>query len=501
VIKNAFAPLFQGRFDYVMGNPPWVNWESLPEEYRSSTVDLWQHHGLFPHKGMDAILGKGKKDISMLMTYVAMDDYLKDKGRLGFLITQSVFKTAGAGQGFRRFRLGSGTPIRVVAVDDMSRLKPFEGASNRTAIVVLERGQRTEYPVRSYSLWFKPGGGSVIPEDVSLEEVESGKVATYSAFHAQPVDIADPTSPWMTGRGHALSAVSSVLGRSDYVAKTGVCTWLNGVYWLEIQGSRPPGIVVVRNLTEGAKIQVRETQAAVEQDLVYPLLRGRDISRWQACPSAHILMVQDPVKRRGYDEEWLAARYPNAYRYLKQFEAELRQRSGYKRYFDEGDPFYSMFDVGQYSFADYKVVWTRVAKDISGAVVGRAGALGTAKPVVPAETAVLVAFDEETEAHYLCAALNSRAWRFVIVSTAVHGTGGFGSPNVLQKARIPMYDPGCAVHARLSSLSREAHQATAAGDEARVKEIEEEIDQLAAQIWGLTDKELADIKRSLEELL
>jgi hypothetical protein len=30
IIKNAFAPLFIRRADYIAGNPPWVNWESLP---------------------------------------------------------------------------------------------------------------------------------------------------------------------------------------------------------------------------------------------------------------------------------------------------------------------------------------------------------------------------------------------------------------------------------------------------------------------------------------
>ena len=107
IIKNAFAPVFLERFDYVVGNPPWVNWQSLPEDYRQETKELWVHHGLFPHSGMDTILGKGKKDISMLMSYVAMDNYLRERGRLGFVITQSVFKTAGAGQGFRRFQLGA----------------------------------------------------------------------------------------------------------------------------------------------------------------------------------------------------------------------------------------------------------------------------------------------------------------------------------------------------------------------------------------------------------
>ena len=45
-----------------------------------------------------------------------------------------------------------------------------------------------------------------------------------------------------------------------------------------------------------------------------------------------------------------------------------------------------------------------------------------------------------------------------------------------------------------------AHEATAAADTAAVKEIEEEIDELAAELWGLTPQELADIKRSLAEL-
>lgn len=106
ILKNAFAPLFVGQFDFVAGNPPWVGWEHLPDLYRRSTAPLWDHYALFPHKGYDAILGKCKDDISVLMTYVAMDKYLKDRGRLGFIITQTIFKT-GASEGFRRLQLGN----------------------------------------------------------------------------------------------------------------------------------------------------------------------------------------------------------------------------------------------------------------------------------------------------------------------------------------------------------------------------------------------------------
>jgi SAM-dependent methyltransferase len=77
IVKNYFMPLFIGQFDCVAGNPPWVNWESLPDGYRQKTAPLWQHYELFPHKGFDAILGKSKDDISIVMTYAALERFLK----------------------------------------------------------------------------------------------------------------------------------------------------------------------------------------------------------------------------------------------------------------------------------------------------------------------------------------------------------------------------------------------------------------------------------------
>ena len=57
IIKNAFAPLFQPPFDVIAGNPPWINWESLPDEYRQLTAPLWRKYGLFSHTGLRARLG------------------------------------------------------------------------------------------------------------------------------------------------------------------------------------------------------------------------------------------------------------------------------------------------------------------------------------------------------------------------------------------------------------------------------------------------------------
>ena len=147
IIKNAFAPLFIGKVDYVAGNPPWVNWEHLPDDYRQSTAPLWQEYDLFRHKGYQAKLGGGKDDVSILMTYVAHDAFLAEGGRLGFVITQSVFKTVGGGEGFRSFEYeadGTKWYLPPLVVHDLSDFQPFEGATNRTAVLIAGK-KRTRF--------------------------------------------------------------------------------------------------------------------------------------------------------------------------------------------------------------------------------------------------------------------------------------------------------------------------------------------------------------------
>ena len=61
IIKNNFAPLFVGRVDYVAGNPPWINWESLPAEYRESTLPVWDYYKLRPRKANLARCGEERR--------------------------------------------------------------------------------------------------------------------------------------------------------------------------------------------------------------------------------------------------------------------------------------------------------------------------------------------------------------------------------------------------------------------------------------------------------
>jgi len=496
IIKNAFAPLFCEKFDYVAGNPPWVNWANLPGDYAQSTRSLWQRYKLFPHTGLRARLGSAMDDISILMLYAAADTYLKSRGALGFVITQTVFKSEGGGEGFRRFQLGDDEPIKAMFVDDMVEVKPFEGAQNRTSVVIVRKGQPTTYPV-PYTYWRKKRKGTSIPQGASLEE--AAELTKRAHWIAEPVNPDKPTSPWLTGRPLAVRAVRRAIGPSPYRARKGSSTSASGVYWLQIIGTRPDGVIVVNNMADAGNKTVPSIQAPLEADFVYPLLRGSDVRPWQATPAGYILVPHDPEKpSHGLDERKLSTLSPKTYGYLREFRQLLEQRPQYvKLGAPSGEPWYCLYNVGPYTFAEYQVVWREVATELTCAAL-RAGedAILGRKPTVTDHTLCTVACSSMDEAHYLSAALNSSTARFIVQGyVALHP-----SPHIMKYVRIPPFDASSGSHQELCRLSQGAHEAAARGDTEDVGQIEAEIDKQTKTLWGLTDAELKDIRDSLEDL-
>ncbi len=495
IIKNAFAPLFIEPCDYIVGNPPWVNWENLPDAYRRSTMPLWEHYGLFPKrdKAMHTILGAAKYDISMLMTYVSVDRYLKPGGKLGFVLPQNLFKTAGAGQGFRRFLLPKDKPFGPLVVEDMVELNPFEGATNRTAVAVFIKGKAVSYPV-SYQYWKKRGSGrgSAISFDTPYEEVTKEKI-TFQIQQAIPIDPSDPTSAWLTARPKCLRILQRLSGGSTYVARKGVTCSVNGVFWISIQGQRPGGMVIAGNVTERAKKPVATTQAALESDLVYPLIRGRDVSRWLATTEIFLLLTHKKGMRlNAIPEAEMQKEYPKTWGYLSRFESVLRKTGIFRRYYKPTDPFYSIFNIGDYTFSTHKVVIREIADSLTAAVVEPRGG----KPCIPDHKLVMVEARCADEAHFLCGVLNSAPARLFVGSYVLNTQF---STHILDRLAVPTFSKTDSAHAKLARLSAEAHEAAAKEDLRALSAVEAEIDRVAARLWGLSEDDLAEIKRSLEE--
>jgi hypothetical protein len=428
----------------LVGNPPWLNWEGLSPAYRDALIAhrAGLSAALFPHRGLRARSGGAHDDLAGLIAYGAADQFLADGGRLGMVLPVSLLRSRRGGEGFRSLRLAERFELEVRSVDDLTRLKPFEGAAGRTAVLAATRGATTHFPVA----WTRWGGGGKKPAgDESLDSIRQrfGVVD----LCAEPVDPTAPTSPWLVGTTGQLAGLRRLAGPSQYRARKGVDTSLNAVFWVEVLGCEAD-LVRVRNAQTRSRVEVKAVEALVEPGALYPLLRGRDFGRWTAAPRYHQVLLYDPVTGRPLPESVAQERYPRARAYLRAYEPLLLRRRIYAKYLELQPP-YACYDIGPYSFAGPKVVWKALAAGIQACVVEDHDGV----VIVPDHNVVLVPVANSDEAHFLCGVLNSSG--ATLFANAY--TGWFYSTHLLRYLSVPQYSPTSRRHGLIAQFSQEAH--------------------------------------------
>lgn len=497
IIKNAFAPLFVAPVEYVAGNPPWINWENLPEGYKADVKSTMKGYGLMSGKGWSAKLGSAKYDLSMLFVYAGIDMYLLPTGSLGFVITQSVFQSD-AGAGFRKFYIPSGEKrihFQPTSVHDMTSFQPFEGASNRTSTVVFRKNKKPRYPVQ-YEIWSctRP----VHPDMPLGEVIDSVSIAKHKAT---PIDPEDTSSRWFLGGDKVSEAIAKILGKSDYIAKMGSNTeGANGVYWVEILHKVSENSVLVKNIIKGLKRPVPAVSMKIEGSFLKPLLRSGDVGRWHFSIEAYLIFMSKHLANE-ITERRLKSTFPNLYNYFSQFREVLETRKSFAgKMKSQGFPFYTMYG-SKNMLAPYKVIWNRMGSTVNALVVAeyKDRFLGKVSPV-PQETLIYVPLQEKRPAHYLCAMLNSSLANAAVKRYSLVGSKSFASVHLLNNINIPAFDEGNKTHELLSQLSMKCHAAAMNGDNGTISALEPEIDRAAAKLWSITEGELMVIQNELKKV-
>ena len=207
--------------------------------------------------------------------------------------------------------------------------------------------------------------------------------------------------------------------------------------------------------------------------------------------------MQNPLRRIGFEERWVKVVFPKTYAYLKKFENDLGKRKSrvVKQLLQRG-PFYTMYAVGRYTYAPYKVVWNRMGSRITACVISTVldNYLGE-KLVLTDNVLAFIPLDNEDEAHYTCSIMNSSITDMILRSIG-GGTKSFGTPKIVEDTiRIPKYDKNNELHNKLSSLSRKAHEIAQRGGV--TLGVEEEIDNVVTEIYGISDKSLQTVKETL----
>jgi len=454
ILANRFAAGAIANVSHVCGNPPWVKWSHLPRDYAAFIKSRCDAIGVFSE---DTWVGGIEADISTVITYETIDRYLAEGGKLGFFITGTVFSNESS-EGFRKFSLHQGrVRCAVERVEDYRAIRPFDGVTNHPTFLVLRRGGATRYPV-DYSVWEWNDGVRTLHTASDFT-----RACSVRKLIAKPVPggARNDCRPWLIGTRRDLADVVKVFRRNGKPpeARKGVTTDRNGIFWvdvLEVRGGRAR----IRNRNEiGRTKGIPRRNGEVEAEHVFPLLRGQDLTPFKAVPSGHILVPQ----RGMHGDIALPVHSPLAYAFLKRFKTMLGIRSSLRR-FQKGQPWWSLWSTGAYTFAAHKVAWREMAGGaFFAAYVGKVtdSELGR-KVVIPDHKVYFITCRSAAEAHFIVGFLNSP-----LVAKAINA---YASPlslgtSVAEYIGIPDYDAGNPHHVELSRFSAKlAKRAAPPGD-------------------------------------
>ena len=469
ILKNSFAPTMIGnKFDYVVGNPPWIAWKSMSKSYREGTLAIWQSYGIFEKNAYDK--KTTHDDFGMAVTYVSLDQYLKNNGIMVFLLPAAFLKSTKGGEGFRKFEIirnGQDIPFSVLSVHDFSNVSLF---TIPAVAIKFKKNIAMEYPMNDYNMFSQVGRRSKIDTHSSWEDVN--KKLSVEVLSARPVDMSNNQSAWLTLND--MTFANNVLDVSKpryYKGRKGIePAGAKGVYILKEPRKCDNGLLEIENdITRQRRQDIIDkgiNKGKIEENYIYPMLGGRTISKWKVKSNEFMLVPHTSRYKYGIPEEKLAKECPETYQWLDFYHDELlKTRIQNGKFFNPKiQPFYRLDNVGEYTYSPYKVLWKEQTGSMSAVVVStyynsvpnpNTDIFTDDKIIVVDSKVLMLDVYDESEAYYVCGIINSPNITDVIDGYAVSTNRGV---DVLKYVAIPKFDTNNELHKKISEISKAIHE-------------------------------------------
>ncbi|HVS35306.1 MAG TPA: N-6 DNA methylase [Gemmataceae bacterium] len=478
--------------DVLVTNPPWVGWEYIPRTYRRRLSAAWNRYSLYTAKGREASFLK--EDLSTLALVVAWDRCLRNGGVSSVVVRPAAMHGRLAGRGLRRLSLfPDATPLGLRRIRLFTDLRPFRGTDAQAAAWLLEKGAATVFPIPV--LEWKPKE-RCRRSDAVLSVAEVRRTIVETERVAERTDPSDSGAAWIIGDRTCCRITHAFAGSHSYQVRTGVFTGgANAVYYLRpMDGLSATGASRYRNGTNGAKRDAEAGEWEIEDELVYEVVRGRDLGWWSAPAGARLLCPHTAQTRmRPLAPSILATRYPKASAYLGSMRPVLEARRGFagweRRIRDQ--TYYAIQRIGEYTFAPFKTAWRYVASDFIVAVVGP-GRDG--RPRLCNDKVMYAACASEDEAHYLCGLLSSDPVRWRVVSAM---TGTQISTSAIKYLHLPSFRGDDPLHAEIAQWCKSGHEAVAAGELQAADAALAAVNRVVGRLYSLSTADLRCIREEL----
>lgn len=150
IVTNYLTTSSIGKFDVVVGNPPWVDWKNLPSGYREKIKGLEITKSMFSGDGQT---GGINLNVAALITNVVASNWLEQDGVLGMLMPDTLLVQQSY-EGYRRLLLGDNTKGYFQEIDDWTKAgTPFSPVTQKFYTYFISRKEQNYsqgIPVRKY---------------------------------------------------------------------------------------------------------------------------------------------------------------------------------------------------------------------------------------------------------------------------------------------------------------------------------------------------------------
>jgi hypothetical protein len=331
----------------VLGNPPWVTNSRLGA---LGSANLPQKTNFQGHVGLDAITGKSNFDISEWMIIRLLESLAGRRAWLAMLCKTAVARKA------LLHAWKNGLPIEWTEIRAFDATAFFGAAVDACLLVC------------------------------SLSAVGASKDCGVFADLA-----AEKPSNVVGWRGGQLVADVLAYQRWKHLGGESPYQWRSGV---KHDCSK---VMELRKETQGFRNGLGEL-ADLERDYVFPMLKSSELANGHIDDPVRWMLV--PQRAVGDDTGAIERKAPKTWRYLLQH-GEALDRRGSSIY--RNRPRFSVFGIGDYTFAPWKVCISGFYKRLKFTAVGTS----QGKPTVLDDTAYFVACQSEPEARRVVSLLNS----------------------------------------------------------------------------------------------
>lgn len=464
IVTNFMTTASLGKFDIIVGNPPWIDWKNLPTGYRERVKQLCIDRNLFSG---DSITGGINLNICALITHVAASNWLKEDGVLAFLMPDTILFQQ-TYEGFRLLKLSESKSLYFQKIYDWSSSgNPFYPVTQNFFSYFVSSQTQDYQKCIPFIRYIKDKkhkktliNYTHIDSFPFIEDIfiKQHLFAGQAHEHSTKFTICKIASDIITFR--------KVVGKMSYTAREGIEFYPQELFILSYDPEirTKTGNVAVRNFqNKKSKYKIPCQTFILETKFLQPLVKGVNIQRFHLTSSEYVVPFpyyegeRSPISIIELEKvSPCLARFFNKHRDVICSQTNYNAKIIGSKYNTE---FYALARVGKYSFAPHYVAYRDNTKWGACVISALPTPWGDIKRPQFQNHAVSISetldgrYITYEEAHFICAILNAPIITDYIVNSSDARTFKI-NPDI----NIPLFDIQNPIHHKLSKLSIKAHK-------------------------------------------